>query len=183
MPTWWPVSRRSIAISMTRPTSPSCWSTTRPPIFMTGTAGICTSPPTRSSRSESLQRRKVRADEEHRNCCGRPGRAGIRGRSLRGRSVHSRRQAIPRDAANVNRNQEPDQRPTILVAGVGNIFLSDDGFGPEVVRHLPAEARRCPSRCGWSTTGSAACTWPTTCWRDIDALVLVDALPGPRPGR
>lgn len=26
----------------------------------------------------------------------------------------------------------------ILVAGVGNIFLSDDGFGPEVVRELAA---------------------------------------------
>jgi len=24
----------------------------------------------------------------------------------------------------------------ILVAGVGNIFLGDDGFGPEVIRHL-----------------------------------------------
>jgi hydrogenase maturation protease len=26
----------------------------------------------------------------------------------------------------------------VLVAGVGNIFLGDDGFGPEVVRHLGA---------------------------------------------
>jgi hydrogenase maturation protease len=27
----------------------------------------------------------------------------------------------------------------ILVAGIGNIFLGDDGFGPEVVRHLATE--------------------------------------------
>ena len=26
--------------------------------------------------------------------------------------------------------------PSVLVAGVGNIFLRDDGFGPEVIRHL-----------------------------------------------
>ena len=26
----------------------------------------------------------------------------------------------------------------MLVAGIGNIFLGDDGFGPEVVRHLAA---------------------------------------------
>ena len=37
-------------------------------------------------------------------------------------------------------------KPTILVAGIGNIFLGDDAFGVEVVRHLathnlPAEAR------------------------------------------
>lgn len=37
-------------------------------------------------------------------------------------------------------------RPTILVAGIGNIFLGDDAFGVEVVRqlmsrNLPAEAR------------------------------------------
>src|SRR3979411_3148871 len=28
------------------------------------------------------------------------------------------------------------QKPTILVAGIGNIFLGDDGFGVEVVRRL-----------------------------------------------
>jgi hydrogenase maturation protease len=30
------------------------------------------------------------------------------------------------------------QKPTILVAGIGNIFLGDDGFGVEVVRRLAA---------------------------------------------
>ncbi|MEO3757480.1 hydrogenase maturation protease [Mycobacterium sp. B14F4] len=27
--------------------------------------------------------------------------------------------------------------PRFLVAGIGNIFLGDDGFGPEVIRHVP----------------------------------------------
>ena len=27
-------------------------------------------------------------------------------------------------------------RPRVLVAGIGNVFLGDDGFGVEVVRHL-----------------------------------------------
>ena len=27
--------------------------------------------------------------------------------------------------------------PRVLVAGIGNIFLGDDGFGPEVMRHMP----------------------------------------------
>ena len=31
----------------------------------------------------------------------------------------------------------------VLVAGIGNLFLGDDGFGPEVVRRLAARARRC----------------------------------------
>lgn len=38
------------------------------------------------------------------------------------------------------------QKPTILIAGIGNIFLGDDGFGVEVVRrladlHLPTNVR------------------------------------------
>ena len=31
---------------------------------------------------------------------------------------------------------EPLPMPSILVAGIGNIFLGDDGFGVEVIRHL-----------------------------------------------
>jgi hydrogenase maturation protease len=30
----------------------------------------------------------------------------------------------------------PDPQPTVLVAGVGNVFLGDDGFGVEVARRL-----------------------------------------------
>ena len=55
----------------------------------------------------------------------------------------------------------------VLVAGIGNIFLSDDGFGPEVVRHLASDAQPLPPRHGSSTTEYAACTWRTTCSRDM----------------
>ena len=72
---------------------------------------------------------------------------------------------------------------TVLVAGIGNLFLGDDGFGPEVVRRLVADPARCRQACGWSTTASAACTSPTTCSTACDALVLVDALPGRRRAR
>lgn len=34
----------------------------------------------------------------------------------------------------------PEQRTTTLVAGVGNIFLGDDGFGVETVRQLASKA-------------------------------------------
>ena len=44
----------------------------------------------------------------------------------------------------MSRPQHNEEKPTILVAGVGNIFLSDDGFGPEVVRHLAGESQPLP---------------------------------------
>jgi len=49
---------------------------------------------------------------------------------------------VPQDAAAIPKAI----KPTILVAGIGNIFLGDDAFGVEVVRRLmrrslPAEAR------------------------------------------
>ncbi len=53
--------------------------------------------------------------------------------------------------------------PGVLVAGVGNLFLGDDGFGPEVVTRLLRDGGPLPARPGWSTTASGACTWPTTC--------------------
>lgn len=84
----------------------------------------------------------------------------------------------------------PGARPRVLVAGVGNIFLGDDGFGPEVARRL---------------SGAHACDVPST---DLppgvrvvdygirgmhlaydlldgwDALVLVDLVPSHgHPGR
>ena len=45
-------------------------------------------------------------------------------------------QAVSQDSADVDelRGEITSQ---ILVAGIGNIFLGDDGFGPEVVRRVP----------------------------------------------
>ena len=53
--------------------------------------------------------------------------------------------AIPEDAADVADRSAITSR--ILVAGIGNIFLGDDGFGPEVMRHV--RRTRSPTRlCG-----------------------------------
>jgi hydrogenase maturation protease len=63
----------------------------------------------------------------------------------------------------------------ILVAGIGNIFLSDDGFGPEVMRHV---ARRAPDAdvhaVDYGIRGMHLAYDLLEEWR---ALVLVDALP------
>ena len=67
----------------------------------------------------------------------------------------------------------------VLVACVGNIFLGDDGFGTEVAAALRRRTRRRRdrrSRCGWRTSGSAPCTWSTSCSSGYDVLVLVDTV-------
>ena len=64
-----------------------------------------------------------------------------RGRSARRRPLHSRRSAIHEDAEHVVPELVNQMTARILVAGIGNIFLGDDGFGPEVMRHV---ARRRP---------------------------------------
>ncbi len=50
----------------------------------------------------------------------------------------------------------------VLVAGIGNIFLGDDGFGVEVAQRLVAE-RPAATACASRTSASAACTSPTSC--------------------
>jgi hydrogenase maturation protease len=63
----------------------------------------------------------------------------------------------------------------ILVAGIGNIFLGDDGFGPEVMRHAfgqPPDADVHPVDYG--IRGMHLAYDLLEEWR---ALVLVDALP------
>ena len=49
--------------------------------------------------------------------------------------------SLPRKKSSLCRRSKPvrkaaTQRPRILVAGIGNIFLGDDGFGVEVVKRL-----------------------------------------------
>lgn len=68
----------------------------------------------------------------------------------------------------------------ILVAGIGNIFLGDDGFGPEVIRHASP---------GLSTRDHAGATVTVVDYgirgmhlaydllEDWRALILVDAVP------
>jgi hydrogenase maturation protease len=66
--------------------------------------------------------------------------------------------------------------PRVLVAGIGNLFLGDDGFGPEVVRRLAAAQLPVP---GVTVTdyGIRGMHLAYDLLAGYDALVLVDALP------
>ncbi|MEP6852922.1 MAG: hydrogenase maturation protease [bacterium] len=77
--------------------------------------------------------------------------------------------------------------PRVLVAGVGNLFLGDDGFGPEVVRRLDLEATEEPT---WSSSvrvidyGIRGLHLAYDLLDGYDALVLVDTVPSRgTPGR
>jgi hydrogenase maturation protease len=66
--------------------------------------------------------------------------------------------------------------PCILVAGIGNIFLGDDGFGPEVVRRFAAGR---PDQEGVRVVdyGIRGMHLAYDLLDGYDALVLVDAVP------
>jgi hydrogenase maturation protease len=69
----------------------------------------------------------------------------------------------------------------ILVAGVGNIFLGDDGFGVEVSRRLAG--RRLPDGVRVVDFGIRGLDLTYALLEDWDAAILVDAAPrGRRPG-
>jgi hydrogenase maturation protease len=65
----------------------------------------------------------------------------------------------------------------VLVAGIGNLFLGDDGFGPEVVRRLTADAPT-PDGVRIVDYGIRGVHLAYDLLYEVDALVLVDALPG-----
>src|ERR1700721_1705048 len=64
----------------------------------------------------------------------------------------------------------------ILIAGIGNIFLGDDGFGSEVMRHV---CGRINGSDGVRATdyGIGGMHLAYDLLEDWDALVLVDAIP------
>jgi hydrogenase maturation protease len=64
----------------------------------------------------------------------------------------------------------------VLVAGIGNLFLGDDGFGPEVVRRLAAGGSPPPGVrvADYGIRGMHLAYDLLDGW---DSLVLVDALP------
>lgn len=66
-------------------------------------------------------------------------------------------------------------RARVLVAGVGNLFLGDDGFGPEVVRRLAAGP--VPSGVRVVDYGIRGMHLAYDLLEGYDALVLVDAMP------
>ena len=69
----------------------------------------------------------------------------------------------------------------VLVAGVGNIFMADDGFGVEVVRRLAQ--REQPAGVDVQDFGIRGLDLMYALGDDYDAVVLVDAVPrGEAPG-
>jgi hydrogenase maturation protease len=64
----------------------------------------------------------------------------------------------------------------VLVAGVGNLFLTDDGFGSEVARRLAA--RRVPEGVKVVDYGIRGMHLAYDLLDGYEALVVVDALPG-----
>jgi hydrogenase maturation protease len=68
-----------------------------------------------------------------------------------------------------------------LVAGIGNIFLGDDAFGVEVLRHLPLD--RLPDDVRVMDFGIRGIHLAHELLSGYDAVVLVDCLPnGEAPG-
>ncbi len=68
----------------------------------------------------------------------------------------------------------------VLVAGIGNLFLGDDGFGPEVVRRLAGSADL-PAQVRVVDYGIRGMHLAYDLLDGYRALVLVDALPGAGP--
>ncbi|MEV0900557.1 hydrogenase maturation protease [Actinoplanes sp. NPDC049802] len=71
----------------------------------------------------------------------------------------------------------------ILIAGIGNVFLGDDGFGPEVARRLAAGAPL-PDGTRVADYGIRGLHLAHDLLAGYDTLILIDALPGDgTPGR
>ncbi|MBA2441061.1 MAG: hydrogenase maturation protease [Rubrobacter sp.] len=69
----------------------------------------------------------------------------------------------------------------LLVAGIGNIFLGDDGFGVEVVRRLAG--RELPEEVEVADFGIRGLDLAYALQEDYEVVVFVDAAPrGERPG-
>jgi hydrogenase maturation protease len=71
----------------------------------------------------------------------------------------------------------------LLVAGIGNIFFSDDGFGVEVAQRLTERKRDLPPGVRVEDFGIRGVHLAYELLEGYDALVLIDALPmGEPPG-
>ena len=66
---------------------------------------------------------------------------------------------------------------TVLVAGIGNLFSSDDGFGPEVARRLADPAPGPVGRVRVVDYGIRGMHLAYDLLDGYDALVIVDAVP------
>ena len=81
----------------------------------------------------------------------------------------------------VAEGQSPAARARVLVAGIGNVFLGDDGFGVEVARRLLA--RELPPGVDVADFGIRGMDLVYALGDDYDAVIFVDAVPrGATPG-
>jgi hydrogenase maturation protease len=75
----------------------------------------------------------------------------------------------------------PEREPRILVAGVGNAWLRDDGFGGEVARRL--EQRELPAGVAVMDAGTGGLDLAYEVMRGYDALLILDvSRQGSEPG-
>jgi hydrogenase maturation protease len=72
-----------------------------------------------------------------------------------------------------------DLQPTVLVAGVGNIFLGDDAFGVEVVERLAQRAL--PPDVRVVDYGVRSYDLAYALMEPWDLVILADAVPGAGP--
>lgn len=73
------------------------------------------------------------------------------------------------------------QRPSVLVAGIGNIFLGDDGFGVDVIKEL--EQADLPSWVQIADYGISGMHLAYDLMGGYDTTILIDAMPrGEAPG-
>jgi hydrogenase maturation protease len=74
-----------------------------------------------------------------------------------------------------------ERQPRVLLAGVGNAWLRDDGFGGEVARRL--EQRRLPEGVAVMDAGTGGLDLAYEVMRGYDALVILDvSRQGGEPG-
>ena len=79
------------------------------------------------------------------------------------------------------RQHRPVQKPSILVAGIGNIFLGDDGFGVEVVRRMAS--LKFPENVRVADFGIRGFDLAYALQDGYETTILVDACPhGQAPG-
>jgi hydrogenase maturation protease len=80
-------------------------------------------------------------------------------------------------SAGTARQGSGERTGRILVAGVGNMFLHDDGFGPEVARHLAAHPQPLDPGVRVVDYGIRGMHLAYDLLAGVDVLVLVDTVP------
>lgn len=81
---------------------------------------------------------------------------------------------VPQDSAPQGSGERTGR---VLVAGVGNMFLHDDGFGPEVARHLAAHPQPLAPGVRVVDYGIRGMHLAYDLLAGVDILILVDTVP------